>query len=272
MQIKILFLVFLIGSMFNIGFASDKPKVKLLTYNVLADPISTELRIPALLAILKNSDADIIALQEVSDWFIELLLKEKWISAYHFTKQDGKVLAPRGLLLLSKTPIKKTTWDFLPSRQKRAYLFIETEINGFPFHIATCHLDSFLEDGPKRAEQLKWIFDALKPFENSILLGDLNFGDREEPESKTLPADYEDLWLKCKPKDPGYTWNIQKSLMAKNGSFPGEPSRRIDRILVKSKKVSPEAVAIVGDKALDANREVFPSDHFGLLGEIIFDR
>jgi len=53
--------------------------------------------------------------------------------------------------------------------------------------------------------------------------------------------------------------------MAKNGSFPNEPSRRLDRILIKSEKFTPETSAIIGNKPVLNSKMIFPSDHFGVI-------
>lgn len=267
-------LIFSFGLLsFSLEISAEDPiRCKFLTYNVLADPVEVEARIPALFTLLDKSNADVIALQEVDAWFIELLLKQDWAKKYHFSKQNETVFAPRGLLFLSKQPITKVSFGFLPSRQKRGYLLIETKIQDVLFQVVTCHLDSFLEHGEKRAEQLKEIFEILKPFEDKVLLGDFNFGDGEEPESKTIPADFQDVWLMTKGEEPGFTWNIEISQMAKEGSFPNETSRRIDRILIKSLKLKPFHAVIVGNTPVDKNKEVFPSDHFGLLGEFTFKK
>ena len=40
--------------------------IRILTYNVLADRVHVEQRVPPMLALLERSNADIIALQEVA--------------------------------------------------------------------------------------------------------------------------------------------------------------------------------------------------------------
>ena len=65
---------------------------------------------------------------------------------------------------------------------------------------------------------------------------------------------------------PGYTWNIEESEMARKGSFVGEPSRRLDRILVRLAGYRPKSATIVGDSpARGREKNIFPSDHFGLV-------
>lgn len=261
MQILLLFMV-------QIGFSQEVQEIKCMTYNVLADQIEVKKRVPALFKMMQESDADVIALQEVAPWFVELLLKEKWVKNYHLPKEKDKVVVSRGLLILSKGPITKMIADFLPSRQQRAYLVVETKIKGLDLMIGTCHLESPLESGEMRAKQLDIFFNFLNPAENALLLGDFNFGDGEKPETGKIPDTFLDVWQETNKGQPGFTWNIEKSSMAKKGSFPNEASRRIDRILVKSKVLKPKESKIIGDESLDTKKELFPSDHFGLTGSL----
>jgi endonuclease/exonuclease/phosphatase family metal-dependent hydrolase len=104
---------------------------------------------------------------------------------------------------------------------------------------------------------------------DAVLLGDFNFGDGENPESMHLKTEYVDVWHVTNPDEKGFTWNIEKSSMAKKGSFPGEVSRRLDRILVKSKRLNPQKTEIIGNQPVNKNSSVFASDHFGLLSQLV---
>ncbi|MDD9936052.1 MAG: hypothetical protein OXT09_20740, partial [Myxococcales bacterium] len=68
--------------------------------------------------------------------------------------------------------------------------------------------------------------------------------------------------------DLQFTWDIEKSPMAARGSFPGEPSRRLDRILVRLPGYQPSDVSVLGDEPVGKNG-VFPSDHFGLAARLV---
>ncbi len=53
--------------------------------------------------------------------------------------------------------------------------------------------------------------------------------------------------------------------MARKGAFPKEPSRRLDRILLRSSIWKAEGIRILGDAPVSPETpDVFPSDHFGL--------
>ena len=187
-----------------------------------------------------------------------------WFKKYHVSKSGDKIICPRGLLILSKKPIVSPDYGLLPSKQRRAYLIVETKVNGVNFKVATCHLDSFLKEGAARAKQLDIFFKKLSPHDNAIFLGDFNFGDNAQPETKHLDNSYVDVWTRVNGDKKGYTWNIEKSKMARDGSFPNEKSRRLDRVLIKSKRVKPVSAKIVGDKPVEGKTDIFPSDHFGL--------
>jgi tyrosyl-DNA phosphodiesterase 2 len=254
---------------------ADKPTksetLKLVTYNVLGDDVEVKKRIPALFKILKDSDADIIVLQEVAPWFFKLLVDEPWLKKYQLTAADEKNAVRGEYAILSKQKIESTVFELLPGKMHRKTFIARFKWNDRSLAVATAHLESYMEDGPMRAQQLDQIFGLIKDTDDAIFLGDFNFGDGEEPDSSHLDKKYVDAWLALKPKDPGYTWNIETSDMAKAGSFPKETSRRLDRILVRSEVWKPESVSIIGDKPVEEGKlDVFPSDHFGLTATLKF--
>ena len=247
------------------GAANDN--IKVLTYNVLADKNYRSLRIVELLKLISKEDADILAFQEATSWFIEDLKTFGLLKKYHACEIKNKVQATGGLLILSKNKISNLIIKHLYSRQSRMLLVAETKIKGVTFKIATCHLESPLDSGGLRAIQLAQFFKELKDKPNCIFMGDFNFGDKETPESKALDKNYKDIWLALHKDQKGFTWNIEESPMAKAGSFPNEKSRRLDRILFKSEILKPVSCKIIGNKPVKLSKEIFPSDHFGLVAE-----
>ena len=74
-------------------------RLGLVTFNVLADPVFSKQRVPALLRLLKSPRADLIALQEVAPWFQRALLAQPWVAKrYNVTRRQGKPFAPGGQL------------------------------------------------------------------------------------------------------------------------------------------------------------------------------
>lgn len=237
-----------------------------VTYNVLADDDLVKERVPKLLEILKGTNADVIVLQEVAPWFADQLMKEPWAQTYHRPLKDGKPFIAREYLVLSRFPITGFEMAPLPGKQRRTFFSVTVELPGGPARFATCHLESFLQDGPIRAQQLDIYFQKLTGDFDAFFAGDFNFGDGEEPDTSHIDKAYRDAWRDVHPNKPGFTWDIEKSPMAKAGSFPNEPSRRLDKILFRSKRWKPVEAELLGTEPVSAkSNRVFPSDHFGLM-------
>ncbi len=242
-------------------------ELPLVTYNVLADPRRSDERLPALMAILKASNADIIALQEVTPWFVRALRKQTWARQYKWAPARSEKSVPGGLMILSRFAITRSLLATLPGKQGRKALLTDLRVNSTTLAVITCHLESPLADKKTRASQLEVIFPLLQHAPDAVLLGDLNFGDKDQPETKKIPKAYKDLWNALRKDAPGYTWDNERSAMARKGALPGEQSRRLDRILWRSNQWRPHTVRIVGTRQVAPNKpELFPSDHFGLLG------
>jgi endonuclease/exonuclease/phosphatase family metal-dependent hydrolase len=245
-------------------------RLRVLTYNVLADPVEVEARIPRLLDVMREQNPDLLALQEVAPWFVELLERDGWLRDYQAARIDGEIALPNGQMILSRFPIVGSRARRLSGRQGRTVLVSEVELaDGDAIVLATTHMESLLEDGPTRAKQLDEIFaDVAKETAPTLVLGDLNFGDGEQPDTAHLDPAFVDVWTRLHPGVPGFTWNIERSPMAKAGSFVGEPSRRLDRILLRGDTWVPSTISIIGDRSVRDHPWLFPSDHFGLVAQL----
>ena len=257
----------------NLSTPKDSPHkatLTLLTFNVLADRVRLEERLPAILELLRNANADVIALQEADDWLFEALEKQTWFrDNFHATRTKGRLDAPGGQFIYSRFPIERWQEFDLPGFQGRTVVIAELRVNGQAMSIANTHLESRLEDGPIRAKQLEFIFAKLGEGD-AALLGDLNFGDGAMPETEKLPSEFVDSWTALRSQDAGFTWNVEANPMAKAGSFLGEGSGRIDRVLVRSTKWKPKSVELVGDEPISGKKGTFASDHFGVNAVLSF--
>lgn len=244
-----------------------KPIV-VLTYNVLADPMAGDQRVNAILEVIREGQPDIIALQEADSWFLKIIESDSRITDhYRSTWKSSLGSVSGGQHVLSRYPIRDSSWVTLTGRQRRTALIVTLDVDGREMVLATTHMESPLDAGPVRAQQLDEIFRLIGSADESILLGDLNFGDGEKEEAH-IPSTFTDCWLALHPEAPGFTWNMESSAMAKRGSFPSERSRRLDRVLVRSRVYEPASIRIVGDQPIDAALGLFPSDHFGLLAKL----
>lgn len=255
------------------GTSSQPPRnaLRLLSYNVLADPVHLDQRLPPLFQEMRDAQADVIALQEVAPWFLEAVEREAWAREYSFCEVAGRGADRGGQAFLSKIAVTNPYSVNLRGRQQRTALVVDIDVGGGEsIALATTHMESFLEDGPTRALQLDAIFDALSRRSSGtrVLCGDLNFGEGEEPDTSHLDSSYLDVWNALRPEDAGYTWDIERSEMARVSSFVGEGSRRLDRVLLQSETWRGESITIVGDTPVTPDRRLFPSDHFGISCEL----
>lgn len=70
---------------------TEIPNLKIVTFNILfdlfdKDPEETLKRQRKELSLLRESNADLLALQEVTPGFLELLLQEQWVQQYYLSE------------------------------------------------------------------------------------------------------------------------------------------------------------------------------------------
>jgi len=242
--------------------------VKLITYNVWFSDKYVGERSKVIFQILNESDADIIALQEVTYHFLQLLLMQDWVQKDYFISDfKGNTFGAYGVVLLSRFPVKRLGLYQLPSDMERQLLLAEFIINNKTLKLATVHLESMQDSADIRAEQLETIFPLLDEADNSVLMGDFNFCSSNLDENLNIDGRYDDLWEELRPKEIGYTLNSEiNNMLTLNLSTSIQA--RYDRILFRQDKTNWKCIDIklLGDKPIpDLDVGVFPSDHFGLL-------
>jgi len=243
--------------------SSPAKSLTLLTYNIAMRAPRQAERTPAILELFKQSNADVIALQEASIEFIAALNEQPWFKGtYSLTKLKGADSAVRGAIICTKLPIEKWEYRVLPGPQQRAAVLVHTTYLGKKMFIATTHLESPLSATEIRAEQLKLLMQRLNDAEEAILLADLNFGDAAPNEAALMNPAYVDAWRAIHPTAPGFTFDLEQNPEAMASAFAGETSRRLDRILVRSNRLKPKTAELIGTST---GNTVPPSDHFGVL-------
>ncbi len=246
-----------------------------VTYNTWFDDFHFEKRFRAITEILRESNADIIALQEITNASLEIFLQKDWVKNNYFisdisgstlTSTDRRKNFNYVVILLSRIPIKSLNLHPLTSGQGRHVLIAEFEINGQKCLIGTTHLESVgrrLERPPeeiRRREELHPVqlmecFSLLNDSNHSVLMGDFNFSWEE---NSNIASSYLDFWGTLRSNDPGYTARFRS----------GNPAR-IDRILCRSADQSwkPTKIDRIGMKPISSDSpDIFPSDHFALIG------
>ncbi|HEX3134043.1 MAG TPA: endonuclease/exonuclease/phosphatase family protein [Planctomycetota bacterium] len=235
-----------------------------MSWNVLTDANERERRLPALMAELRDAHPDVIAVQEATTWFAVALGTQPWAKDFVRVPADAEQAFPGGLSFFTSFQVQRSQVVDLPTGMARCGLLVEVWTSLGPCSFGVVHLDSNLEDGPMRSRQLRAMAAALRGPEDALLLGDFNFGDGEA-ESADLPAGFTDLWPTLHVGDAGFTWDIERSSMAKRSSFPGETSRRLDRVLVRSAHWQAAQMTLLGTAPVaGTDGQLFPSDHFGV--------
>lgn len=253
---------------YNTGTNIKASTLTFLTFNTWFGDFHFEERFRATIEILKDSNADIIALQEITDASLELLLKDDWIKNNYFISDNScSTFYSYGVIILSRFPIKNLNLHPLKSIMGRHVLIAEFEINEQKILIGTTHLESLRHSAKMRSIQLNEIFALLNESDNSVLMGDFNFCSSWE-ENSNIDNSYLDFWEFLRPNESGYTEDTDINLMRKQLKRE-EKKVRFDRIISRSinKSWKPKRINRVGMKAISREHpDIFPSDHFGLLG------
>jgi endonuclease/exonuclease/phosphatase (EEP) superfamily protein YafD len=244
------------------------------SYNVLidvhhSDLIQTHKRLPAILAELRKTDADIIALQEVTPALIDLLLKTDWVRDYFISESAyADKVKPYGNLIMSRFPFQLVEHQF--SGHKRS-LVGSWKLNHKSLHLANVHLTSNHSENSwqKRTQQLATVLSYLQQQSGQCtIVGDFNTRGDEQQELIDY-AEFVDLWQQLHPGVDGDTFDPSSNPLAMLMSLAGEPAR-FDRILLQQGRGSdyqPESIELFGCEPIsDTEGEIYPSDHFGVRG------
>jgi len=160
---------------------------KILTYNIHhANPPSKPeaIDIEAICKVIQQSDADVVALQEVdiqTDRSGKIdqakLIAEKLGMSYHFFKAIDYDDGEYGLAILSKLPIRNPENISLPQVVKaegRTLALLEVKVKDKWIYIANTHLDASRSD-KNRVAQMKFILEKTAGLNLPVILcGDLN--------------------------------------------------------------------------------------------------
>ena len=182
-------------------------------------------------------DPHVICLQEVMERSLSYLLRLSWVRD-NFVVSDGGgsgTLAPYGVVILSRIPVKRFVIADLVTRMNRKLLVAELVVNsGEMLVVATAHLESLPESGSYRVAQLLDIHALLAAYRGLaslvVLCGDTNTHDTYPENAALVSWPFVDLWSLLHPGEDGYTQNGETNPMLaslKDSSF----QVRYDRVL-----------------------------------------
>lgn len=230
------------------------------TFNVWFNDLHAAQRYQAIAALLSRDMPDVMVFQEVTAAALKVFLAQSWVR-HHYRRVTVAADGRYGMLMLSRLPIRRSTYTRLPTRLARGYLTAEFTVNGAPLKIASVHLESGKKARNVRARQLARLFRAFAKDANVLLMGDFNLRDDED---HLLDTRYQDVWPSLQPDDPGYTEDTSINLMRYDMKNKHRHVR-FDRVLVKGPAWTAEDIDLLGREPVTPTLpRIFPSDHFGV--------
>lgn len=275
----------------DIQAGMDQPSstFRLATMNILTDTfpwpvrlaIASGQRFERLILEIAQLDATVLGLNEVSRTSLEVLLSSAYVrSTYHVTELPTNVNTtldgPHGCVLLSKLPFEACY--ALELQQTRKPVVGVVQVAGR--RVAICSLHTTAYQTPQnmalRARQISDAVSFLRSLEvqAQFLMGDLNM--HYVAEDGVLGTNgMLDCWAETHfgadgDGHPGYTFDAVDNAMIPR-YIPGESRRmRLDRILCceGGAFVPAHPCTFWGHKAVDAARDLYLSDHYGLVVDL----
>ena len=254
--------------------------LRVLTLNILIDLQLWDWRGQAIVAALKDSSPDIIALQEVhlspntAQWIAERL------DGYqlYLAPDSGMKLGQEGLAILSRLPVSQHIILDLGSQNRKAQV-IHFSQTGQKYALINTHLFWQAGYAPERQKQAQMLLDYLEGLPghiHQILCGDFN----DTPTSPTIKLVKTKLRSAYEAKHGHETpFTFPTPLMraeAHQASLAANPvlsspfekeTETIDYIFV-SPGLEVHDVKLACDSPHPNQPQIYPSDHYGLLAEI----
>lgn len=243
-------------------------KLSVLTWNVWFGLEKPHRRWTELLATVRRLRPDVVAFQEVTAPFLEMLRKEPWVKkSYAISDPRGESIRAYGNVIMTTLPVGRIEVHPLESEMERKAVVVEARCADSDWAFASVHLDSFRKSAGVRAGQLDRVVDIMSPFDNALILGDFNFCSSWAEENERIPSAYTDLWPVLH-SDDGFTVDTDVNEMRRR--VAEEDKRvRFDRILLRSPDARPLGAELVGTKRIRGEEpHLFPSDHFGVFGTL----
>lgn len=244
--------------------------LRLLTWNLWFGEFARARRLDAALEIVRDHSPDVIAFQEIVPETLQQVWATPWVEdGYHLTDTTGATFRLRyGTVLLTRIAPAAIHVVPLPSDMGRDLVAVDLVIGGATLRVGGIHLESEYST-PRRIEQLRRIGPFLNAADAAVLMGDMNFTDGD-PEEAVLPAGAQDVWKQVRPGDPGVTRDSMGNGMARLHDRTPQ-SRRLDRIFLMpgASGWRASSIEIVGTEPIDGDPTLLPSDHYGLVADLV---
>lgn len=238
--------------------AGSRATIKVVTLNIWHDAGDWATRQRLIADVLRASDADVIALQEVLEDAgkglpnqAETLAAALGGYSARFSSVDAED-APRryGNAILSRLPVIDTVWKKLePLDDYRTALRVRVDLGGRPVDVVNTHLAHQADAGPVRARQigdmLGWLPKDDTPL---VVMGDFN---APLTDSGLTGLAGRGLETALPPGAAATTLVTAR----------GHESRVIDHIFAERDHCTVTGARVIGDQPVNGE---YPSDHYGV--------
>ena len=242
--------------------ASARPEIKVATFNIWHDREDWPARLPLLVEALRESGADVIALQEVlQDEAKGLPNQAETIAAalggysVHFFSTDPQGKPRRyGNAILTRLPVLETASVKLePLNDYRTALRVRVEAGGRPVDMVVTHLAWKPDQGPMRAQQIAHLMSWLPSDDVPlVVMGDFN-------------APLDDSGLAALTSGRFESALPEGAVSTTLNTAEGHKPRVIDHIFAERRWFTVEGARRIGDQPVNG---VYPSDHFGVVAAL----
>jgi endonuclease/exonuclease/phosphatase family metal-dependent hydrolase len=241
--------------------------LRVATFNVWFDAFERDKRREAVLAILEAEAPDVIALEEVTQPFLDALLDTPWVrSQYAVSRVQLDPTVRYDVVMLSRLPVARSKVHILTSSMGRMLHTLELETTDGCITVGAIHLESMRQMTPTRLVQIDECIPVLCSAPTAIWVGDFNAAPSSE-EDQRIRAAFRDAWDEL-VQEPGYTRDTTVNAML--ARVKDDRHQRIDRVFLKSEAYGPSSIRMLGTEPIEGTAgQVFPSDHFGLIAELV---
>ncbi len=273
---------------------------RVLTINLWGDHAPLDARLDALAEQVGALQPDVVLAQEVrrgdglplTAAVLTARLGSAWTAEFQpatigpaGTWGPGSSAGEEGLAVLSPHPITEVRAAELPDvrhMDRRILMSARVDVRGVPIYVHTTHLHWRLADGIARERQVVAADEAARAFAPGapgvhVLGGDFNAAP-ETDEIRFLVGwhtlegkrtVWQDAFARAQPGVPGWTWSATNPSTDWIAHLARD--RRIDYLFVSPEQRGGLGRVRSARVVLDAAdaRGVWPSDHFGVLAEIV---
>mmetsp|Transcript_54829 Transcript_54829/g.169780 ORF Transcript_54829/g.169780 Transcript_54829/m.169780 type:complete len:341 (-) Transcript_54829:85-1107(-) len=214
--------------------------------SALPEVLRHEERYSRVLEELREVDADLIALNEVTACFLRKLTEEAWVRERYVVSAVAAEAACAGLacvasfgnVLLSRVPLVSLDHVALPENKREAVVAaLNLDCGRGPplaMAVASVHLTAFpMVKEAQRARELGALTAALPAADVRLVLGDFNF--HREAESGSIPAG----WTELPGAQDAKSWDMSRNLLIQHylprvwwGAVFQPFAMRLDRAIV----------------------------------------